>query len=570
MAKRAARRKHQKQKQPKTFNTESTGIGRPFMFVVLGGLLLAGIITRVYYLDRSLWLDEAWVANSIQSASLREAIYYDDWLQTTPPLFIALSRLITALFGTSNVAFRALPAFAGIVSILLFAFIALRLLKPSYALSAILLFVLSPRLILYSQSLKQYSTDVLSTLGLMAIGVNYMEKPTDRSFYVLTAGFVALSFLSYPVMLFLPFLLHAAFTRVDLPPGMGATQRTIRFSGLRLLVVIVAGLFVGATNYWFFIQPNRSPTLTGFFPEGFYQGSDLNKFLEFYGTRFLTLAGPLFFGGHSAWRIVAAVLIVIGLVYLWTSQLTSRGIKGSGTAILLTVPLAGAIALNLIGFFPLPGFDHRLLLFVFPTTVLAFALGLECFVNLLARLIASQVKNFKTAAVENITGSVGFMALVALVLLFFNSVGLEPYFAEEQEDSEQAVSYLTQRVQSNDVVYIHASMREQFKLYNRAMPVTASSTIYGKIGMPCCPRKDYRSPSQETVTDIAGEIFALVEASIGRSLWLLITDRPLHWFHIRRNDIQIFERGLARQSCEKMDEAKFTGVYVARFGCKPK
>jgi hypothetical protein len=116
MAKRAARRKHQKQKQPKAFNTESTGIGRPFMFVILGGLLLAGIITRVYSLDRSLWLDEAWVANSIQSASLGQAIYYDDWLQTTPPLFIALSRLITAL-GTSNVAFRALPAFAGIVSI---------------------------------------------------------------------------------------------------------------------------------------------------------------------------------------------------------------------------------------------------------------------------------------------------------------------------------------------------------------------------------------------------------------------------------------------------------------------
>jgi hypothetical protein len=76
--------------------------------------------------------------------------------------------------------------------------------------------------------------------------------------------------------------------------------------------------------------------------------------------------------------------------------------------------------------------------------------------------------------------------------------------------------------------------------------------------------------SQETVKEIAGEIVALGEASIGRSLWLLITDRPGHRFHIRRNDIQIFERGLARQSFEKMEEASFTGVYVARFGCKPK
>jgi uncharacterized membrane protein len=114
-----------------------------------------------------LWLDEAWVANSIRAASLQQAIYYDHWLQTTPPLFIALSRLVTAVFGTSNVAFRALPALSGIVSVLLFSFLALRLLKPSFAIIAILLFVFSPRVILYSQSLKQYSTDVLSTISLL-------------------------------------------------------------------------------------------------------------------------------------------------------------------------------------------------------------------------------------------------------------------------------------------------------------------------------------------------------------------------------------------------------------------
>jgi uncharacterized membrane protein len=197
MAKRAARRKHQKQKQPKAFNTESTGIGRPFMFVALGGLLLMGIVTRVYFLDRSLWLDEAWVANSIQATNLKQAFYYDDWLQTTPPLFIAISRLITVLFGTSNVAFRALPAFAGVVSIVFFSFIALRLLKPSYAMTAILLFVFSPQLILYSQSLKQYSTDVLSTVGLVAIGLIYLKTPTDGWWVNSKLCCVQLSFLSW-------------------------------------------------------------------------------------------------------------------------------------------------------------------------------------------------------------------------------------------------------------------------------------------------------------------------------------------------------------------------------------
>ena len=110
MANRALRRKRRKQKKDKAFETKKIAIGRLFLLLALGGLLFVGGITRLSYLGRSLWLDEAWVANSIQSASLYQGFYYDDWLQTTPPLFIATSRLITTLFGTSNIAFRALPA----------------------------------------------------------------------------------------------------------------------------------------------------------------------------------------------------------------------------------------------------------------------------------------------------------------------------------------------------------------------------------------------------------------------------------------------------------------------------
>lgn len=570
MAKRATKRKQQKQKQEKTISARRTGIGRPFVILVLGGLLFVGAIMRLSYLDRSLWLDEAWVANAIQSPSLKQAIYYDDWLQTTPPLFIVISRLITALFGTSNIAFRALPAFAGILSILLFSFIALRLLKPSYAMIAILLFVFSPRLILYSQSLKQYSTDVFSTLGLIAIGLIYMEKRTDRWFYVLVAVFMTLSFLAYPVIVFSPFLLYAAVAGFDVRRDAGVDRRTIRLICLRLVLVMVAECLVGAIIYWFFIQPNKSPALVGFFLEGFYQGRDVSKFLEFYGSRLLSVPGILFFGGRGPLPLVAAVIIFIGFIYLWTSRATLQDSRSFGTAMLLTLPIVGSIALNLLGMFPLPGFDHRLLVFVFPTIVLAFALGLQCLARLVCCFIASRIESFKAVTGENVVGAIVFVGMAVLGLLVFSSVGLQPYFAEEHEESEQAVAYLAQRVQSKDVLYVHASMREQFKLYSRALPVTASSIVFGKIGMPCCPRKDYRSPSQETVTDIAREIFALGEASTGRFLWLLITDRPLHWFQIRRNDIEIFERGLGNQSCEKMEEARFTGVYVARFGCKPK
>jgi len=571
MTKRARPRRQRKgQDSVRTVDAGRTVMGRPLVLLVLGGLLVAGVITRIHVLDRSLWLDEAWVANSIRAASLHEAIYYNDWLQTTPPLFIALSRLVTAVFGTSNVAFRALPALSGIVSVLLFSFLALRLLKPSFALIAILLFVSSPRVILYSQSLKQYSTDVLSTIGLLVLGYLYIEKRSDRWFYLLLAAFVALSFLSYPAMLFLPFLLYAAITKVDFQSRANDAYRAIRPNWHQFLLVVALAALVVVTNYVFFIGPNKTSALTEFFPEGFYQGRSLTEFLEFYGVRLLTLTGLFFFGGSGVLRIVTLCITVLGFIHLWMSHTKWPRLETFQTAVLLTAPVAGIVGLNLFGFFPLPDFQHRLLLFVFPITVLAFSLGLQFLANLASGFITSRLASVEATSVENVLGSAVFVGLLGFVWLFFHTVGMKPFFAEEYEDSAEAVAYLAQRVRANDVLYIHAAMREQFKLYGGMLPVATNSVFYGKVGMPCCPRKNYRSPQQESADDVIGEISAVGDAAAGRSLWLLVTDRPLHWFYLQRNDIEILERGLAKQGCEKTEEAKFTGVYIGHFRCKPK
>jgi predicted membrane-bound mannosyltransferase len=187
-------------------------------------LAVAGVMIRVQFLGRSLWLDEAWVANSIRAESLHDALYYDRWLQTTPPLFVILSRIIDEFFGTSNLTLRLLPAFFGIASIPLFFLMAFRLLKPGFALMASVLFVFNPQLVLYSQSLKQYSGDVFSTIALLALGSLYLEKPSDLRFYSLLAGGIAGSFLSYPAMLFWPFVVYVSFPRAGLFEPVAAAR----------------------------------------------------------------------------------------------------------------------------------------------------------------------------------------------------------------------------------------------------------------------------------------------------------------------------------------------------------
>lgn len=94
-------------------------MGCSLILLILCGLLAAGVITRVQFLDRSLWLDEARVANSIgASAYTKRSITMTGCRRTH--LFIALSRLVTAAFGTSYLAFQPLSVLSGLVSVLLF------------------------------------------------------------------------------------------------------------------------------------------------------------------------------------------------------------------------------------------------------------------------------------------------------------------------------------------------------------------------------------------------------------------------------------------------------------------
>ena len=73
-----------------------------------------GVVLRFAGLGRSLWLDEAWVANSVATSSLAKMFYYKSWLQTSPPLFLVLIRETVAVFGLTNAVLRAIPLLMGL------------------------------------------------------------------------------------------------------------------------------------------------------------------------------------------------------------------------------------------------------------------------------------------------------------------------------------------------------------------------------------------------------------------------------------------------------------------------
>ncbi len=139
--------------------------------------LLAIYQLRVAHLPRGIWLDEAWLLNSVRAPTLHAAIFYEDWAQTTPPLFVVLLRALHLGLGLRPAQLLFVPIAFGVASLPLFWALARRVLSAPYAALALLLFASSPLVWCYAQILKPYSSDVFAALLCTLLGLRLVEQP---------------------------------------------------------------------------------------------------------------------------------------------------------------------------------------------------------------------------------------------------------------------------------------------------------------------------------------------------------------------------------------------------------
>ena len=167
-------------------------------------LLLAALALGIYGIDRSLWMDEAWVANSVLAPSLSGMFYYPDWLQTTPPLFLLLTRAAVHVFGVSNVSFRLVPLAFALVGVAGMIEVSRRLLAPPFAALACVLLAFHPTAIEYSRTCKQYSAELAASAVILLATVLYLQHPDRRRFLWVVAAFVVMLPIAWSTAFLLP------------------------------------------------------------------------------------------------------------------------------------------------------------------------------------------------------------------------------------------------------------------------------------------------------------------------------------------------------------------------------
>jgi len=150
---------------------------RAVLYAAVGVAVALGLVFRIiqYAADRSLWFDESMLALNILHRSAAGLTRTLDFAQAAPLGFLELEKLATHAFGDSELSLRVFPFVFGLVSVPLFAALALRLLRPAPALLATLVFACALGPVYYASELKQYSGDLVVAIGLTLLATLLLD-----------------------------------------------------------------------------------------------------------------------------------------------------------------------------------------------------------------------------------------------------------------------------------------------------------------------------------------------------------------------------------------------------------
>jgi hypothetical protein len=169
------------------YERKSRGLLEPTVGVAVA--VLVGVILRLvlYAANRSLTLDESFVALNVARRSARGLFGQLYWNSAAPVGFLELEKLVTSLLGDSEFVLRA-PAFvASIASLFIFALLARRVVSWPASGLAVVVFAGLAFPLSYAAIAKPYALDVLAATVLWLATLNLFAHPGNLR-WIITLG----------------------------------------------------------------------------------------------------------------------------------------------------------------------------------------------------------------------------------------------------------------------------------------------------------------------------------------------------------------------------------------------
>ena len=416
-------------------------------------IFLVGIFARLYELgQRSLWMDEAWVANLASSDNLSTA-FFDE--RHTPPLFISLLYVFVHIFPNNEWFLRIVPALFSVGGMVLIYLLVRKWFGKIEAVGALLLFSFMPVILVYSRELKQYTCDIFFLLLLLFIMERILDNPRSGKLWAVLAvtGGVGIWF-SYPVAYVLAsvgiaLLYHIFYDEYSKPDKYKLLINWFFTLSALLISIGLLYYFVVSSQMSSLSQSEFSKSFDPFWTtRAFPDLSGIGPFIKWF--MFSVLSFFVFF-----WNGYAAVVFIISLLGMWH-------LFRSGQARILFywgIILLMLLIASFMNVFPFSGF--RVTLFTVPIFIVLFICGLK------GLWVYSEKKSLLKPLAY-----LGIFLVVAQVsdaaIYYKNGKGYLWYEQYPQiEEMKPALIVLDRKRRESETVYVHYEAIHAFEYYSK-------------------------------------------------------------------------------------------------------
>ncbi len=398
-----------------------------FHYALLILIFAASIYIRFKNLGgRSLWLDEAWVANAISESSLQKIIQGS---LTAPLFFVFTIHLIVTFFANNEFFIRLLPCLFGIGAIAVFYLIIRKHTGKIATLISLGMLSFSYNAIHYSQELKQYTAAMFFTILLIFLCEKIIAHNRMHNWILLVLFcMIGLGF-DHSIIFILPpvfvVLLIFCFQNQEWKKLFISGSIVFVFSALFFLFHMrhqISSNLANIQSYWMPYYPKTSSFLV--FTK--WLSRSTQKMLDFFSFPYFP---------------VSLIIIIVGLS-LFYKKSKKRFI------IYVLLPVLLVLAASFLQRYPYGG--TRLMLFIAPLLYLSFGKGLDFIFIKLRR------------------GRLTVPLLILIVFISFSPVSTFVNMAKHPfrlEEMRPLLDKLERRIRPGDQIYVYYGAYEAFKYY---------------------------------------------------------------------------------------------------------
>jgi hypothetical protein len=345
----------------------------------VAAIVLVGAVLRLvaYVAARSLWLDEAMLANNIVGRTFVALLGPLGENQSAPWLFLFGERAATILAGPNELALRFLPLAAGIALPYVAWLAGRRIVDDTTGVVAAEIAALSPLLLYYSNEVKPYGIDALMSVSLVLLTLRVLDDPSESPRWValLLSGVCGL-WLAFP----------STFVLAGCWCSLVASADARRSRHARVMLPLAVGIWGAAFALPYFHVVRHAandPFLTTFFADRFLvlgRGALVSLW-----RLWQDVAINVFMGRDAVARIPHGAQLALSVTFFALCALGVREVarhRGAAGVLLLVGPMATGLLAATLRLYPL---TIRLWAFSAPLWALLAAAGVSSGVRAVGR-----------------------------------------------------------------------------------------------------------------------------------------------------------------------------------------